>query len=157
MHNDFAQVLTEEYRGRPAFQEDFNQDGKMDWAALVINDKLKEYRAYYFLASNNDLNAELLFTRKWERSEGGVVRTPMFLKPVGESGLSSRKYNSLTEDDDSALEIEIKAAYYTSVPAIELWTGGYGDETDSSVGGMAYCSKTWYYEKGVLKSFGACD
>jgi hypothetical protein len=160
-------VLSGENMGKPIFEADFNQDGKGDWAVLVINDKKKEYRVYYVLREKSEYHLDLLFTRHWKgnASGEGPVSSPMFLKPVDDPGISEREYNSLIKDDvppDKVADAEriaakAKAESYKSGPAIEVWTGTGGYERSVNISSLAYCSQSWYYEHGALKTITACD
>ena len=158
---DYVDALKKEDRGRSWAREDFDGDGKKDWAVLVISRKARQVRAYFLIATDDGYRPDLLFKRRWKKgAKGGVVRTPMFLKRRGDPGLSDRTYNSLTNDaeDPKAAKAHARtAAAYKSVPAVELWTGQNGDERDQDAADMSWCSETWYYDKGKLKSFGACD
>jgi hypothetical protein len=145
---DFAAVLQAKNRGEPVLQEDFNRDGTTDWAVIAVNDRLREYRIYYVVSGNGDYTLTLLLTRTWPATTSSrPINTPMFLKAVGDPGMSRRTYNSLTGDRTT----------YVSVPAIEVWTGQKHNESDTDLEDISYCSKTWYYEKGSLKTFDACD
>jgi hypothetical protein len=145
---DYVPALQARNRGEPVLQEDFNRDGMKDWAAIVINDRLREYRVYYVVSDAGSYKLNLLLTRTWQTSSNNrPINTPMFLKPAGDPGISGRSYNSLKGDRTA----------YTSVPAIEVWTGQKHNEADKELEEISYCSTTWYYERAMLKSFEACD
>jgi hypothetical protein len=145
---DFVAVLQAKNRGESVLQEDFNRDGTRDWAAIVVNDRLREYRIYYVVSNTRGYEFTLLMTRSWQATTNiRPVNTPMFLKAAGDPGMSRRTYNSLTGDRTT----------YVSVPAIEVWTGQKHDERDTDLEDISYCSMTWYYENAMLKRFEACD
>jgi hypothetical protein len=145
---DYLTILDARTRGESVLQEDFNRDGTRDWAAIVINDRLREYRIYFVASEKGGYKLNLLLTRTWQTSSNTrPINTPMFLKAAGDPGISRRSYNTLTGDRTA----------YTSVPAIEVWTGQKHNETDKDLEDISYCSTTWYYERAMLKSFEACD
>ncbi|HEY9841385.1 MAG: hypothetical protein ACAI44_07825 [Candidatus Sericytochromatia bacterium] len=163
---DYSPVLGAEDRGEAVIQADFNQDKMLDYAVLLVNDQDKENRIYYLLGRRSGLETVLLWAGKWH-DQTRPVRNPVFFKPAGDPGMSERTYNTLTNDSDrpatmSAQERReihaLKAAPYLAVPAIEVWTGaGQPSSHADSLSELAYCSKTWYYQGGVLKAFEACD
>jgi hypothetical protein len=146
--DDFLPILVSTVRGQLAFRRDFNQDGKPDWALVLINDRMREYRIYYVLSGDSEPRLVPLFTRTWkDGSNTHPINTPMILKASGDPGMTERTYNSFKGDP----------AFYRSVSAIEVWTGQKHDETDRNLEDISYCSRTWYFEKDQLKEFEACD
>lgn len=162
--SDYETALKGQDQGQAWLQADFNQDGQADYAVLLINESAQEYRVYYLLRQAQGFHADLLLTRKFAGESSHPIRTPMFFKPAGQSGISGREYNGLTaiphpEKLSGKQIVALKAsrrAFYTSVPAIEVWTGskatGPADLSD-----LAYCSRTWFYQAAALKAFDACD
>jgi hypothetical protein len=165
--NDYHSVLSENDRGKSLYQADFNSDGKQDFAVLVINKEVKEYRIYYLLKNGENYKFVLLYKQKPNKAnKEHKIINPMFFKPIGEAGLGDNDYNTLTNDGDlpdtiSSEEREKrhnkKVAPYKSVPAIEVWTGINENESEIYIDTISYCSQTWYFEKGKLKDFSACD
>lgn len=163
---DYAPALKGKDQGEPLIKADFNQDGQMDYAVLLVSESGKKSAVYYLLGHNGDFKPVLLVSRKWTAPAAAKqVTTPMFFKPAGAPGLSERAYNELTQDSQAPAKLSLaerqalhkqKAAFYVSVPALEVWIGqnkSSGDTLDD----IAYCSRTWYYQGGVLKAFNACD
>jgi hypothetical protein len=145
---DYLPVLVSTVRGQLAFRRDFNEDGKPDWALVLINDRLREYRIYYLLSGDGEPRLVPLLTRTWrDDSNARPINTPMMFKAPGDPGISGRTYNSFQGDP----------AFYRSVSAVEVWTGQKHDETDRDLEDISYCSRTWYFEKDQLKEFEACD
>jgi len=145
--DDFLPSLAGKNQGPTFIQADFNRDNRLDSAVLVINDDMKEYRVYLVIGGQE--HPRLLFSRKWTTlSDGHPIRTPMFLKPIGEAGPSGLSYSPLRGGE---------ARRYTAVPAVEVWTGQQHDERDAHLADLAYCSMTWYYDQSQLKSFQVCD
>jgi len=168
--DDVSRMLADQARGGRAehlgdvlFPADFDGDGRQDAAVLVVNEKLQAYRAYFVLNTKAGVRLEQLFEQKWtKRPSDGVIRNPMFFKPAGAAGISGRVYNTLVyggTEQKARLQADVRnVAQYTKVPAVEIWTGQKGyDEDYGDVGDMAYCSATWYYDAGVLRTFRACD
>jgi len=164
--SDYLAVLAER-RGEPVIREDFNQDGLADVAVMVIDVRRKESRVYFLIASRTGYWFHHLFTRTWLDPSGvRPIRTPMFLKPAGDPGISGRMYNTLTPADfrrvgppapAEAADNERRRSLYRSVPAIEVWTGQHHDERDRDLEDIGYCSRTWYFARNQLKTFDACD
>jgi hypothetical protein len=146
--DDYLPSLVSMVRGQLAFRRDFNQDGKPDWALVLIDDRTREYRIYYLLLSDSEAKLVPLLTRTWkDGSNAHPINTPMILKNAGDPGISGRIYNSFRGDP----------AFYRSVSAIEVLTGQQHDESDRDLEDIGYCSTTWYFEKDQLKQFEACD
>jgi hypothetical protein len=161
-------LLKQDDYGKPIYTADFNADGREDCAVIVVNDKTKEYRIYYILRDEDKYKLEPLFIQTDNKSiKDGIITNPMFFKPIGEAGIGDREYNSLTNDielPDSATDEERqrarenKLAPYKAVPAVEVWTGDNDNKkSEVNLDSISYCSTTWYYEKGKLKDFNACD
>jgi len=146
--DDFLPILVSTVRGQLAFRRDFNQDGKPDWALVLIDDRIKEYRIYYLLGEDGEPRLLPLLTRTWkDGSNTRPMNTPMILKDPGDPGMSERIYNSFKGNPE----------FYRSISAVEVWTGQKHDETDRDLEDINYCSRTWYFEKDQLKEFEACD
>jgi hypothetical protein len=145
---DYLPNLVATVRGQLAFRRDFNNDGKPDWALVLINERMREYGIYYVLNESTEPMLVSLLTRTWkDGSNAHPINTPMTLKNPGEPGLSQHMYSSFKGDP----------AFYRSVSAIEVWTGVHHDETDRDLEDVGYCSTAWYFEKDQLKQFEACD
>lgn len=167
--SDFAPALEEKYRGDTVRQADFNGDGLNDWAVLVVLPRSNAYGVYYIISSEDGPKSMRLVSREHgAEQDAGFIKTPMFFKPAGELGIAARDYNSLAEDshpgdfspDAVEKRVEQRAkriAPYRAVPAIEAWTGASNSQEDQTLEEMAYCSHAWYFDKGALKTFSACD
>ena len=151
---DYVSALSPDAQGERVIQQDFNRDGKADWAIVVINEQLREYRIYYRVSDQDKYQLIPLFTRRWRQSP--PIQTPMFLKRAGDAGMANRVYKSMVAPLNRR-ETQNQMAIYESVPAIEVWTGQTHDESDKDLEDLSYCSSTWYYDKGQLKQFEACD
>jgi hypothetical protein len=156
---DFIAALKNKRERQSVLQEDFDKDGRRDWAAIVINPRSREYRIYYVLNQATGPKFELLLTRTWASSaRTNPINTPMFLKPAGDAGISGRTYNDLgPSPGTTARGRAAERTLYTSLPAIEVWIGQQHDERDTDLEDISYCSRTWYYDTGKLKQFDACD
>jgi hypothetical protein len=146
---DYVAVLRGLNVGETAWRADFNRDGRDDWAVVVIDDQARQYRVSYVIATEKGWHVEHLLERQWQETvPPGPIRTPMFFKWPGNPGISQRRYVTLARD---------QASFYTAAPAIEVWTGQKHDASDDDLEDIAYCSHTWYYERGALRQFGVCD
>ena len=146
---DYVTALRGLNMGETTWRDDFNRDGRDDWAVVVINDQSRQYRVSYVVATETGWHVEHLFERRWEgASSPGPIRTPMFFKWPGNPGISQRRYARLARD---------QVVVYTAAPAIEVWTGQKHDASDDDLEDIAYCSHTWYYDRGALRQFDVCD
>jgi hypothetical protein len=138
-----------------ALREDFDGNGTQDWAVLVINESLKEYRIYYVLSMPDGYRFDLLLSKVWTdpSASRGVIRNALFLKRAGDLGIAARHYAEIPAGD---------VEEYKRAPAIEVWTGpariDAKDLKNFPDAGIAYCSTTWHYlRNGTLAHFSACD
>ena len=166
---DFSPVLEGKYVGQVLHEADFDGEGSSDWAVIIVFPDAATYGVYYVISGNPRPRIMKLFDREYGLDErAGFIKTPMFFKPAGELGIAGRDYTTLTNDlslHDSSAEAwkvyaeerAIRVAPYRAVPAIEVWTGVSGSQKDGTLEQLSYCSHTWYFEKGELKSFSACD
>lgn len=162
---DYHPALTAAYHGQAFIGADFNQDGKGDYAVLVVSPERREYRAYYLINRTDGYQPQLLHVRKWtDEAVSGFIRTPMFYKPPGDEGIAGRDYNGLSRAHELPASlspasrretVRKRIAFYRSLPAIELFVGASEDDNELSL--MAYRSKTWFYQQGGLKAFEAWD
>lgn len=156
-------------------REDFDGNGLQDWAVLVINESLKEYRIYYVLNMPDGYRFDLLMSKTWTEPSAsrGVIRNALFLKRAGDLGVAQRHYARVLGDDvdpsdpknnTPAMQRDIadRTEEYKRSPAIEVWTGpariDAKDLRNFPDNGIAYCSTTWHYRRnGTLAHFSACD
>ncbi|HEY9809996.1 MAG TPA: hypothetical protein V6D13_11770 [Halomicronema sp.] len=150
--SEFKQTLT-----CGIFTEDFNQDEKLDYAVLLVNQNSLEFRfAILINRGNGEFGTAALRNFKAPiDSKDGIIYTAMFLKPAGVAGAAERDNFPLKKGTD-----EQKS--FVSKPAIELWRGLDTDvdglPKSLEVGKLAYCSDLYHFDgEDKLKVSTVCD
>ncbi len=149
----------------PAFvRDDFDGDGQIDYAVMLVHRRTRDARAYLLLQRETGFQAELLLSQP-AAERGGAIKMPLSLKKAGDAGLTAKPNNELqfTPDGASPLPSEelqrlrqSKAAHYVAMPAVVAWKDSAHGLRPSPIA-ADYCSSSWYVQDSQIKSFKACD
>ncbi|MCT7951565.1 hypothetical protein NG798_17310 [Ancylothrix sp. C2] len=139
------------------FTADFNQDDRLDYALLLVNQSSKEFR-FEMLINRGNGEFGRTAVRSFKPpvdSQEAIVYTAMLFKPEGVAGVAER--------DNFPLKVGTEERrIFESKPAIELWraldTDVDGLPKSLEVSTLAYCSDLFYFDdKGMLKQLTVCD
>ncbi len=137
------------------YSADFNQDGNLDYALLLINEQTANFRTQLALGQP-DGSFQTLVLKEYQPVTDpaeGVVYTSMQFKPAGELGPAARDYSPLEPAQRDA---------FVATPALEIWQAIELDDQGrpsrvDEISSLAYCSDVYYVTAGQLMSFTVCD
>ncbi len=141
------------------FTADFNQDEKLDYAALLVNPQTQTAQFRLALNQGGDTFANVV-VRDYVKPPQPITETlyvAMFLKASGEKGVAEREYFPLKV---GTAEREV----FINSTAIEVWLSPYqfGNfpsqyEEEDLNDAVGYGSEVFYFVDGQLKTVSVAD
>ncbi len=144
----------------PLVKADFNQDGKADYALLLVEPKAlkSQFRLAIATADGQFKSVVIRNYNQPPKPVEGLIYTAMFFKPPGEFGPADRKYFPLAVGTPELTEFITK-------PALELWRpfianapkSVKGNPANYDIDDLAYCSEVFYFTGEKLQKTLVCD
>lgn len=156
----FSSEAAQEPFSCPLVKADFNEDGKQDYALLLVEPKAlkSQFRLAIATADGKFKSVVIKNYDKPPKPVEGLTYTAMFFKPSGKFGPADRKYFPLAVGTPELTEFITK-------PAIELWRPFIANAPRSvkanpanyDIDHLAYCSEVFYFTGEKLQTTVVCD